>query len=260
MITQSKCCVSVARKSLNACEPSSSAGFGGMRAGRQHPQVRRRSSCAPPRSASRCRPAGSTARAPAACSKHRCARAACACRRRSAARAGRPAPARSPGCVATSVLPSPGPVLVTTIDRPPSSADENSTLVRIARNASAKFAGHAVVDQRIDAPPCRRAPAPCRGTAARGAPSISSGVLIRLSRYSKKNASPSASSDAAEQRQQQVERLVRARPGRAAPRPRSTMRMLLRLQLARRCRFPWSAASGCRRSGGCSWRRAASTP
>ena len=58
-----------------------------------------------------------------------------------AARAGRPAPARPPGCVATSVLPSPGPVLVTTSDRAPSSADENSTLVRMARNASAKFAG-----------------------------------------------------------------------------------------------------------------------
>jgi hypothetical protein len=55
---------------------------------------------------------------------------------------------RCPACakliarlVATSVLPSPGPVLVTTRLREPSSADENSTLVRTARTASAKFGG-----------------------------------------------------------------------------------------------------------------------
>src|SRR5882762_8992511 len=39
--------------------------------------------------------------------------------------------------LATSVLPSPGPALVTTSTFAPSAADEKSTLVRIARNASA---------------------------------------------------------------------------------------------------------------------------
>ncbi len=55
---------------------------------------------------------------------------------------------RCPACarlmarlVATSVLPSPGPVLVTTRLREPSSVDENRTLVRMARIASAKFGG-----------------------------------------------------------------------------------------------------------------------
>ena len=86
------------------------------------------------------------------------------------------------------VLPSPGPVLVTTRLRDPSCADENSTFVRTPLNASAKFAGHPVVDQRNEG---LAGFSRIFGTRPRqGMPEvhlISSGDLIRLSRRSKKN-------------------------------------------------------------------------
>ena len=101
---------------------------------------------------------------------------------------------RSPGCSRPCVLPSPGPVLVTTSDREPSSrgreqhvgADARGTPRRSSRGTPLLMSGCG------PATPSRRAPASCRGTAARGARLISSGVLMRLSRYSKKNASPHA--------------------------------------------------------------------
>ena len=55
---------------------------------------------------------------------------------------------RCPACASdtarlldTTLLPSPGPALVTTMMCAPSSADEKSTFVRIERIDSAKFAG-----------------------------------------------------------------------------------------------------------------------
>src|SRR6059036_464512 len=51
----------------------------------------------------------------------------------------------------TTVLPSPGPVLVTTIVRLPSSTDENSTFVRMVRKASPEDGGTPVVTR--GAPP-----------------------------------------------------------------------------------------------------------
>ena len=48
------------------------------------------------------------------------------------------------------LLPSPGPALVTTSERSPSSADENSTLVRTVLNASVKLRWNAdAVQQRV---------------------------------------------------------------------------------------------------------------
>ncbi len=112
--------------------------------------------------------------------------------------------------LATVVLPSPGPVLVTTRLRPPSSVDENSTLVRRFRKASAKQRRDpGVQERRIRVAGVAQASAPGRGTAARGTSLISSGLLIRLSRYSKKNARPDREQAAAEEREQEVERPVR---------------------------------------------------
>ena len=165
-----------------------------------------------------------------------------------------------PGCSRPCVLPSPGPVLVTTIDRGPSSADENSTFVRIARNASAKFAGTPLL---ISGCPPASLAVERRHIPRDGSPRcvlISSGVLIRLSRYSKKNASPHAASDAAEQRQQQVERLAAGSTGLQRPLGRDRRCGCCWSSARRRCRFPWRAASGCRRSAGCSATSRSSTP
>ena len=52
----------------------------------------------------------------------------------------------------TSVFPSPGAVLVTTMDRAPSSADENTTAVRMARIASAKCGGAVGEDTSTGSP------------------------------------------------------------------------------------------------------------
>jgi hypothetical protein len=45
------------------------------------------------------------------------------------------------------LLPSPGPALVTTMTRTPSSAEENSTLVRTAADRFGEVGRHAVVQQ-----------------------------------------------------------------------------------------------------------------
>jgi hypothetical protein len=118
-------------------------------------------------------------------------------------------------------------VLVTTSVRAPSSADEKRTLVRIARIASAKPGGTPVL---INGSSPFQDPSAIAGTMPSGDKPrwarISSGVLIRLSRYSKKNARLTASK--LPPRNASVRfRTVRGEAGRRGRSAASTTRMLL---------------------------------
>src|SRR5207247_8786925 len=96
----------------------------------------------------------------------------------------------------TTVLPSPGPLLVTTSDWPPSAVDENSTLVRTVRIASAKFGVAPLSSSGVDSPSATLifGTMPMNGRPRWAL--ISVGDLMRLSQYSKKNARPIALIDA----------------------------------------------------------------
>ncbi len=100
----------------------------------------------------------------------------------------------TPRFVEMSVLPSPGAVLVTTTVRAPSSADEKITAVRTARIASPKPGGRSPVKSRPSSPTGLTFTAGTRPRNGRFRACLSSsGVLIRLSRYSKPNTRTSAS-------------------------------------------------------------------
>jgi hypothetical protein len=142
------------------------------------------------------------------------ARAAGACRRRSAAPAGRSARATIARFAATIVLPSPGPVLVTTRRARALLGRREEHVGPHRAERLREVRRHAVADER-------GRPFQFFGFSAGTIPSvrqpevalISSGVLIRLSTYSKKNARPTPPGCPAEERQQQVQRRAAATPG-----------------------------------------------
>ena len=138
-MTQSKFWPSVAKNSSQRFDPSSSAGFGGiMPAGSTHrfcTDVLRIDALGLQSPTRRFDNPGSWAMSKIACTRGR---------RMSASTWSTRWPAwasETDRLLENMLLPSPGPALVTTISRTPSSADENSTLVRTPRMASAKLGG-----------------------------------------------------------------------------------------------------------------------
>ena len=235
MITHSNVLRQRRHEFLEALGPEQLRRVGRVRAGRHHPQSRRCGLRAPTSLRFRGRrPARSTGPAPASTPKTLCTRGL----RMSASISS----TRWPACAsaiarfdATSVFPSPGPVLVTTTSvRPPRRTRTAGWCG--SRGSFREIPGDAVVDQRIASAALSKS----AGTMPRnGSPRCafsSSGLLMRLSRYSKKNASPPRQRDAAKQRQQQVHRRVRAH-GPARHFRRVDHADIARLQLARDAGF-----------------------
>ena len=140
MIDPVEVLASVARKSSKRFEPSSSAGFGGIMPGRQHPEARHGRLAD---RLARLAVADQQVREPGLLrdARRSRARAAAACRRRRAARAGRPARATSPGCSRPgSCLRRAGAGHDERCARPPRPTRTARWCGRL-RNASAKFGG-----------------------------------------------------------------------------------------------------------------------
>ena len=152
----------------------------------------------------------------------------------------------------TMLLPSPGPALVTTMLRMPSSADENNTLVRMLLNASAKLAATSSLTSGIAGPFLSRD----RGNHAEERHADGGLELLRRLDPVVELLEEEREADGEQEAECRTTRSDRAeRSAKSVPRgvsASSTTRTFVLLRSLRRCPRPSCAAAGSRRSGGCS--------